>query len=138
MKRDFKRKLESLGELYEVTEQFLEAHNVESAVRFPVHLAMEELFVNMVKYNPGVTTDIDVRVEVTSPDNVTVTLVDEGGVEFDVTAARDVDTEAPLDDRTPGGLGLHLIQNLADTLEYEYQDGRGKVIFTKRSGNEDV
>ncbi len=138
MKRDFKRKLESLGELYEVTEQFLEAHSVESAVRFPVHLAMEELFVNMVKYNPGVTTDIDVRVEVASPDNVTVTLVDEGGVEFDVTAARDVDTEAPLDDRTPGGLGLHLIQNLADTLEYEYQDGRGKVIFTKRSGNDDV
>ena len=64
--------------------------------------------------------------------------MDNGGAEFDVTAKRDVDVESPLEERTPGGLGLHLIQNLVDTLEYEYQDGRGEVIFTKRSGTEDV
>lgn len=138
MRRDFKRQLESLGELYEFTEEILEANNIAEGVRFPVHLAMEELFVNMVTYNPGVTSDIDVRVDVRSPDRVTVTLVDEGGAEFDVTTARDVDISAPLEQRTPGGLGLHLIQNLADSLEYEYQDGRGKVIFTKGSGNNDV
>lgn len=138
MRRDFKRQLESLGELYEFTEEILEANDITAGVRFPVHLAMEELFVNMVTYNPDVTSDIGVRVDVRSPDSVTVTLVDEGGSEFDVTAARDVDINAPLEQRTPGGLGLHLIQNLTDSLEYEYQEGRGKVIFTKGSGNKDV
>ena len=49
-----------------------------------------------------------------------------------------VDVDAPLEKRTPGGLGLHLIQNLVDTLEYEYQDGRGEVIFTKGSGTDNV
>ena len=79
-----------------------------------------------------------------SPDNVhavtanifedTVSLVDNGGAEFDVTLKRDVDTDSPLEERKPGGLGVHLVQNLVDTLEYEYQDGRGEVIFTKGSG----
>ncbi len=138
MRRDFKRQLESLGELYEFTEEILEANDIAAEVRNPVHLAMEELFVNMVQYNPDVTTNIEVLVDASSPDKVTVILVDEGGVEFDVTAARDVDVDKPLEERTPGGLGLHLIQNITDTLEYEYRDGRGKVIFTKKSGNDDV
>ena len=148
MQRNFQRHFDSLAPLYEFAEEILEANDISPGVRFPVHLAMEELFVNMVKYNPGVTTDITVEVTVTfsekatsgdaSAQEVTVTLVDDGGVEFDVTAGREVDIDAPLEERTPGGLGIHLIQNLADTLEYDYKDGRGEVIFTKGSGNEHV
>jgi anti-sigma regulatory factor (Ser/Thr protein kinase) len=135
-KQEFPRHLNSLAGLYEFTEDIMKARDLPDGVRFPVHLAMEELFVNMVHYNPTVTTDIEVGIDVA--DRVTVSLVDNGGVEFDVTAKRDVDVESPLEERTPGGLGLHLIQNLVDSLEYQYQDGRGEVIFTKGSGNKDV
>ena len=132
MRRDFKRHLNSLAPLYEFSETIMAEQNLPDGVRFPVHLAMEELFVNMVHYNPTVTTDIEVTVSV--DDKVTVSLVDNGGTEFDVTVKRDVDTDSPLEERKPGGLGVHLVQNLVDTLEYEYQDGRGEVIFTKGSG----
>lgn len=132
MRRDFKRHLDSLAPLYEFSETIMAEQNLPDGVRFPVHLAMEELFVNMVHYNPTVTTDIEVTVSV--DDKVTVSLVDNGGTEFDVTVKRDVDTDSPLEERKPGGLGVHLVQNLVDTLDYEYQDGRGEVIFTKGSG----
>ena len=132
MRRDFKRHLNSLAPLYEFSETIMAEQNLPDGVRFPVHLAMEELFVNMVHYNPTVTTDIEVTVSV--DDKVTVSLVDNGGTEFDVTVKRDVDTDSPLEERKPGGLGVHLVQNLVDTLDYEYQDGRGEVIFTKGSG----
>ena len=139
MRRDLPRHLDSLSSLYDFAEEILEAHRIAPGVRFPVHLAMEELFVNMVRYNPDVTTDIGISVAIAdNGQKVTVTLVDDGGVEFDVTASRAVNIDAPLEERTPGGLGIHLIQNLVDTLEYTYNDGRGEVIFTKRSGNEDV
>ena len=138
MQRDFPRHLDSLTPLYEFAEEILAANDIAEGVRFPVHLAMEELFVNMVKYNPGVGTDIQVTVTANGSNGVRVSLLDDGGVEFDVTATRPVDINAPLEERTPGGLGIHLIQNLVDTLEYEYQEGRGRVIFTKGSGNENV
>ena len=136
MQREFPRHLNSLAGLYEFTEEIMKAHDLADGVRFPVHLAMEELFVNMVHYNPTVTTDITVAIDVA--DRVTVSLVDNGGAEFDVTTKREVDVDAPLEERTPGGLGIHLIQNLVDSLDYKYQDGRGEVIFTKRSGNQNV
>jgi len=136
MRHDFARHLDSLAGLYEFSEKIMTARDLPDGVRFPVHLAMEELFVNMVHYNPTVTTDIEVTIEVAHA--VTVSLVDNGGVEFDVTAKKHVDIDAPLEKRTPGGLGIHLIQNLVDSLQYQYQDGRGEVIFTKGSGKEDV
>jgi anti-sigma regulatory factor (Ser/Thr protein kinase) len=136
MQRGFKRHLDSLAGLYEFSEKIMADKNLPDGVRFPVHLAMEELFVNMVHYNPTVTTDIEVSITV--GDTVTVALVDNGGVEFDVTEKRTVDVDAPLEERKPGGLGVHLVQNLVDTLQYDYHDGRGEVIFTKGSGTGNV
>jgi serine/threonine-protein kinase RsbW len=133
MKRAFARSNDSLTALYEFAEGILAASDIAEAARFSVHLALEELFVNMVKYNPDVESDIDVEVTVIA-DKVTVSLTEYGVAEFDVTVPKMVDTGATLEERTPGGLGVYLIQNLADTLEYEYGDGQSRVIFTKESG----
>ena len=90
MKRNFRRHLEALSPLYEFAEEMLEAHDVVEGIRFPVHLAMEELFVNLVHYNPGARRDILVDVEVAGG-GVVVTITDYDAAEFDVTRAiRDV------------------------------------------------
>ena len=133
MERAFARSNDSLSEIYEFAEGILAANDVADAARFSVHLALEELFVNMVKYNPDVVGDIDIDVSV-AENTVKVTLTEYGVPEFDVTVPKKVDIDAPLEQRTPGGLGVYLIQNLADALEYEYGDGRSRVIFTKESG----
>ena len=133
MEQAFARSNDSLSEIYEFAEGVLAANDVTDAARFSVHLALEELFVNMVKYNPDVVGDIDIDVSV-AENTVKVTLTEYGVPEFDVTVPKKVDVDAPLEDRTPGGLGVYLIQNLADALEYEYGDGRSRVIFTKESG----
>jgi anti-sigma regulatory factor (Ser/Thr protein kinase) len=133
MERAFARSNNSLTAIYEFAEGILAAGVVGDAARFSVHLAIEELFVNMVKYNPDAEGDIDIEVMVAGG-KVTVTLTEYGVAEFDVTVPKTVDTSASLAERSPGGLGVYLIQNLADTLDYEYGDGRSRVIFTKESG----
>jgi anti-sigma regulatory factor (Ser/Thr protein kinase) len=132
MHKDFARNFESLNAIYEFAEQIMAANGIGEAVRFPIHLAMEELFTNMVKYNPDANGDIGIDVIVKSG-AVTVTLSEDDVDKFDVTRPRDVDNSAPLSDRTPGGLGLYLLQNIVDELEYDYHDRRSRVIFSKRS-----
>jgi serine/threonine-protein kinase RsbW len=133
MEREFTRSNDSLTAIYEFAEAILAAGEVSDAARFSVQLAIEELFVNMVKYNPDAEGDIDIEV-VVAGGKVTVILTEYGVAEFDVTVPKTVDTSASLVERSPGGLGVYLIQNLADTLDYEYGDGRSRVIFTKESG----
>jgi len=133
MHRDFARNFDSLTAIYEFAEKILADNDIGEAVRFPVHLAMEELFTNMVKYNPNNEGEIGVDVLVDSG-AVTVEMTEFDVDEFDVTRPSDVDTGASLDERTPGGLGLFLLQNIVDKLEYSYDDRRSRVIFTKESG----
>ena len=137
MQMKFVRSYDSLEKIFEYTELFVEKENVDQAVRNPVHFVMEELFTNMVKYNPGNTSDILVNVE-KSGAGIVVRLTDYDVDAFDVTAARKVDIQAPLSEREIGGLGLHLIQQMVDSLEYDYADRQSTITFTKGIESTDV
>ena len=130
MQKKLNRSYDSLEEMYELTERFFLNENVEPSIRFPVHFVMEELFTNMVKYHPENSNDILLAVNTTG-DGVSVSLTDYDVDAFDVTIDRNVNTDAPLEERTPGGLGLHLIHKMVDTLDYNYADRNSTVTFTK-------
>ena len=85
MQKTFPRSIDALGDIYAFTEHVMGEAGVGDAVRFPVHLAMEELFTNMVKYCPGNANDIRLEID-TREGVVAVTLIDFDVDEFDVTA----------------------------------------------------
>jgi sigma-B regulation protein RsbU (phosphoserine phosphatase) len=85
-----------------------------------VDFVVEELFTNMVKYGTGSDAAVEVGL-MAIDDGVELTLIDRDVAPFDVTRSPDVATAAPVDQRTPGGLGLHLIRRMADSVEYEYK-----------------
>ena len=130
MQKKFNRSYDSLEEIFEFTERIFTTEDIEESIRFPVHFVVEELFTNMVKYNPDNANDILLDVDATDG-AVTVRLTDYDVDDFDVTEARSVDINAPLERREPGGLGLHLIQKMVDTLEYDYAGRQSTVTFTK-------
>ena len=133
----FNRSIDSVAGIYRFSEEIMAAADIDESVRFTVHLAIEELFVNLVSYNPGAEHDILIDVQVAN-NGVVVTIVDHDAAEFDVTKERPVDTGASLRERKPGGLGLHLIQHMVDTLEYDHRDGRSKIRFSKEPETRDV
>jgi serine/threonine-protein kinase RsbW len=133
----FKRSIDAVTDIYRFSEDVMAAADIDGSVRFPVHLAMEELFVNLVNYNPGARRDILIDVQVANG-SVIVTITDHDAAEFDVTRERKVDTGTSLRERKPGGLGLHLVQHMVDTLEYDYRDGRSKIRFSKEPETRDV
>ena len=135
--RSFERSIESIAEIYDYSEDIMAASGIDESVRFPVHLAIEELFVNLVRYNPGARRDILISVEV-AENGVVVTITDFDAAKFDVTQKREVDTAVSLREREPGGLGLLLIQHMVDTLEYDYRNGRSRIRFSKEPGTTDV
>ena len=130
MKKSFNRSIDSLSDVYEFAEGVLAANDVGDAVKFPVHLAMEELFVNMVEYHPESSEDIVLEIEA-QEGRVSVVMQDFDVDPFDVTAPSTPDTRASLEERNPGGLGLYLIQSMVDNLEYNYEERRSTVRFTK-------
>lgn len=133
MQKKFARNIDALSDIYQFAEDVFASGNIGDEVRFPVHLALEELYVNMVEYYPD--NDNDILLDVAAIDGkVVVTMTDFDVDPFDVTAPRNIDTELPLGERIPGGLGLHLVQQMVDNLEYEHRDRQSTIRFTKESG----
>ena len=96
--QSFERSIDSVAEIYRFSEDIMAAAGIDESVRFPVHLAMEELFVNLISYNPGARRDILIEVE-TASGAVAVAITDHDAAEFDVTKKRYVDTAASLRER---------------------------------------
>jgi len=96
-----------------------------------VDFAVEELFTNVVKYGTGSDAAVEVGL-MAIDDGVELTLVDRDVAPFDVTRSPEVDIDAPIEQRTPGGLGLHLIRRMADSVEYEYKTESRRSLTTVR------
>jgi sigma-B regulation protein RsbU (phosphoserine phosphatase) len=117
--RSFARSFEALPAIFEFTAGEFARQGIDASLLPTVDLAVEELFTNMVKYSRG--TEAEVRIGVAGlPSGVEVTLTDYDVEPFDITKAPEVDVSLPIDERRPGGLGLHLIRRLMDSVEYEY------------------
>jgi serine/threonine-protein kinase RsbW len=137
MKKTYKRSFEEIGNIVTDTEQFFAQEKIDGSLRMKVDLSLEELFVNMVNYNTETTSEILIQMNPIDS-GVEVSLTDYDVDRFDPTAAGEVDVNAPLDDRVPGGLGLYLVMKMADSINYEYHERTSKITFTNKVAEADV
>lgn len=129
--RRFPRDVDALGRIHEWTGAFLGQRGFGADAAFLIDLFVEELFTNMVKYNRDGTEDIEIGLE--ASDAVVTLFVRDFGVEsFDVTRAPEVDPDMPASERRRGGLGIHLVRSMADSVRYDYTDRTSTVTVTKR------
>ena len=141
MNKYYSRSFDQIAVIVADTATFFEAEQIDPSLRMKVDLSIEELFVNMVTYNTESEHDIQLQLQRTG-DGIEVSLTDFDVERFDPTLAGDVNVDAPLTERTPGGLGLYLVLKMADSIHYEYHDRTSKITFTNRvptgEGQQDV
>jgi len=128
MEKKFGRHLDELRSIVTFTDRFFAQENIDASMRYVVDLCVEELFVNMVTYNTE--TDADILIAMGPHEHgVKVSLTDYNVERFDPREAEAVDVDAPLEQRTTGGLGLYLVMKMADSVHYEYRNRTSKITF---------
>jgi anti-sigma regulatory factor (Ser/Thr protein kinase) len=119
--RSFPRRIDALDQVFGFVTEALGALGVNSAHEFTVNLVVEEIFTNLVKYNRQSTRDISLRI-LRDRGKLIMRLTDFDVDKFDLTQAPEVDIHRPLSERTPGGLGIHLVRRMTESLSYQYED----------------
>ena len=137
MRKEYRRSFDEIQRIVADTEQFFSQENIDPSLRLKVDLSIEELFVNMVTYDTE--TNRNILIEMRPIDNgIEVSLTDFDVDPFDPTQPRDVDIDAPLSERNPGGLGLFLVLKMADSIHYHYHDGNSTITFRNCVNSKDV
>lgn len=120
--RRFPRAVGSLPLLVAFVREFFAERTLDPERAFDVDLVLEELFTNMVRHARGGASEIEVGLGV-DDGALTLRLRDEGVEPWDPSQAGPVDVNRPLEERRPGGLGMHFIRQLTRDLRFEHVDG---------------
>jgi serine/threonine-protein kinase RsbW/sigma-B regulation protein RsbU (phosphoserine phosphatase) len=131
MERRFQRDLSSLPELSRFVTDFLTHHGLSPSNAYDLDLILEELFTNVLKYGSGKD---EVLVGLTRDDSLITIAVREfdAAKAYDITRAPEPDLTRPIAERKVGGLGIHMVRQLAETIRYEYKDRVSTTTITKK------
>ena len=107
-------------------------HGIDDETAKTLNLALEEWVANVISYAypKGMRGHVEVTADVS--DDVLTLVIKDHGVAFDPTQHAEADIDAELEDRPIGGLGIHLVRTIMDTVEYQRTaDGYNRITLTK-------
>ncbi len=107
---------------------------IEKSLASRLQLALEEAVVNVMEYAypPRTTGEISIRVMCSAAHHQKLTaVIADSGVAFNPTEAAVADTTLSAEERPIGGLGILLVRELMDSINYERIDGKNVLTLTK-------
>ena len=112
-------------------QSFWEEAELPVALGFTFELALEEVFLNVALHGADSSRVPSVALELTASDTEVVLIVADDARPFDPLTLATPDIAAALEDRTIGGLGVHLVRQMMDTVSYTYEAGHNRLRMTK-------
>ena len=126
--------IEQVPQLADFVDMVCEEVGFDPSVSIQMNLAIEEAVVNVMSYAYPVGTVGNVIIEAqANEDCLTFTIID-NGTPFDPTAKSEVDTTLSAEERPIGGLGIHLVRQLMDSINYERIDNKNILTLRKKIG----
>jgi serine/threonine-protein kinase RsbW len=93
--------------------------------------ACEEIIVNVIKYAYPVEKGyIEISID-NNEGNISIAFAD-SGIPFNPLKKEDADVELKIEERKAGGLGIFLVKNIMDDVNYEYKNKNNILTIKKK------
>ena len=127
-----KAEIGNIPQVIAFVEEQLETVACPLRAQMQIDVAVDELFSNIARYayapKSGDATVAFAYDEMAKEVSITFT---DSGVPFNPLERSAPDTHVPLERRSIGGLGIHLVRKTMDGMDYEYQDGKNILTIHK-------
>ena len=101
---------------------------------FNLNLVLEEAVSNVILYAYGEEKQKEITLLANMSDKNLIFVLTDSGQEFDPTKVPDADVTLSAEEREIGGLGIFLIRQIMNTIEYQRIDGKNVLIMGKQLG----
>jgi sigma-B regulation protein RsbU (phosphoserine phosphatase) len=132
MSMQVKNDLSEIESICRNVEEFGETHQIPPDVIFNLNLSLEEIFVNIVSYGYEDENEHFIKISMSLVDNELIVEVEDDGRQFNPLELPEPDLEQKLEERAIGGLGIHLVRNLMDELDYKRTHGKNILLMKKK------
>ncbi len=123
--------VEQVPRLAAFVEEVCETVGFDMSTTMSLNLALEEAVVNVMDYAYPMGTVGEINVSANcNVERLKFTITD-WGIPFDPTAKQEVDTTLSLEERPVGGLGIHLVRQIMDSINYERVNNKNVLTLRK-------
>lgn len=121
---------DNLEKVLDFVNGLLEEKNCPMYVVYELDIAVEELFVNIAHY--AYTPEVgEATIQISfENDSVIIKFID-SGMPYNPWAKEDPDTTLSLEERQIGGLGIYMVKNCMDEVDYAFVEGKNVVTIRK-------
>ena len=122
---EIEAKDDNLNTVLDLVSEELEKMECPPRIIIKMSVAVEEIFVNISHYAYGDKTGMaKILVEGSEdPRGISITFID-GGVPYDPLEKEDPDINLSAEERQIGGLGIYMVKQTVDEIDYRYEDGK--------------
>lgn len=117
--------------LADAVDAFCADHAIPPPLAVNLNLVLDEILTNIISYgfkdDERHDIEVDMRLEAGT---LAVDVIDDGAA-FDPLKMPPPDLHAALEDRPIGGLGIHLVKSLMDSVEYRRDGDRNRLSLRK-------
>ncbi len=124
--------LNELSRLHAMIEEVCRESGIEAGIEGQLRLALEEIVVNVINYAYAEGEKGEIEVYAGVSEGLITWRVTDSGAAFAPTDVPEADITLGVEDRAIGGLGIHLVRQLTDTLNYERIDGHNVTTIEKK------
>lgn len=124
--------LAELQRLNQLVTDFAEHHSLPSELVFRVTLVLEEIITNVISYGYEDEMEHEISVRLSWEDPDMKIEVEDDGRPFNPLEAPPPDIVKPLAERPVGGLGIHLVREMMDKLEYRRENDKNLLVLKTR------
>jgi sigma-B regulation protein RsbU (phosphoserine phosphatase) len=124
--------IDEVPQLAAFVDEICEAIGIDMSTAMSLNLAMEEAVVNVMDYAYPVGTKGNINIEAKANDQRLKFIITDWGTPFDPTEKSEVDTTMSAEERPIGGLGIHLVRQIMDSINYERTDGKNVLTLRKK------
>jgi len=124
--------IEEIPQLADFVEEICELVGYDPATTMSMNLALEEAVVNVMNYAYPSGAQGEVNIEAMADNNYLTFIIRDRGIPFDPTVKKDVDTTLSAEERPIGGLGIYLVRQLMDSINYEREHGKNVLTLRKK------
>ena len=126
-----KNDIAEISRLAEFVENLGEEFMLTPDLVFNLNLVLEEAVSNVILYAYPKEEHEIITLSAKKDDNMLIFVLTDSGKEFDPTQIPDADVSLSAEEREIGGLGIFLIRQIMNTVEYQRIEGRNVLTLGK-------
>ena len=127
--------IQDLERLKPFLDDFFERKKIAPSLLPSVNLALEEALANVIMYAYPEGTRGKVTLTAKVTDNAIRIEISDMGIPFNPLQQQEENLDVPLEERKIGGLGIPLIKEIMDTVEYAHEGGKNVLRTQKKMAN---